>query len=68
MICLKVREVAAERKISLSKLARRADMDVSHLRRIYRNPCTSNITLETLNRLANALEVTPGDLIEYTPD
>ena len=68
MICLKVKEVAASKQISLSRLSRRADLDVTHLRRIYQHPCSANITLETLNKLAWALGVTPCDLMDYTPD
>jgi len=68
MICLKIKEMAAEKRVSLSKLSRRADVDPSHLRKMYRAPCSVNITLETLNRLAWALGCDACELIEYTAD
>jgi DNA-binding Xre family transcriptional regulator len=63
-IYIKIREYARERKLSQSKLSRRADMDIRAVQRLYRNPY-ANITLETLEKLAVALEVLPNDLIEY---
>jgi DNA-binding Xre family transcriptional regulator len=67
VIRLRVKEVAEERGVSQGKLARKADISVTSLRPILRDP-QSNITLETLNKLANALGVDARDLIEYTPD
>lgn len=67
MIKLRVREVAKSKGVSQGKLARKADLDVSSLRPILNDPET-NITLITLNKLANALQVDARDLIEYTPD
>ena len=67
MIRLKVKEVATSKGLSQSKLSRWADVDIATVRRMFRDPGT-NITLETLNRLANALGVNPCELIEYTPD
>ena len=68
MIRLKVKEVARSKGLSQSKLSRWADIDLSTVRRIFQKPEETNITLETLNRLANALGVNPCELIEYTPD
>jgi DNA-binding Xre family transcriptional regulator len=68
MIRLKVKEVAKSRGLSQSKLSRWADVDISTIRRLFREPGGTNITLETLNRLAGALGVDPCQLIEYTPD
>ena len=67
MIRLKVKEVATAKGLSQSKLSRWADVDIATVRRIFRDPAI-NITLETLNRLANALGVDPCELMEYTPD
>jgi DNA-binding Xre family transcriptional regulator len=68
MIRLRVKEVAQEKGMSQSKLSRRSDVDLTTLRRIYQMPEKANITLETLNRLAYALNCQPGDLMEYTRD
>lgn len=68
MIRLKVKEIATSKGLSQSKLSRWADVDIATVRRIFRDPEGTNITLETLNRLANALGVNPCELMEYTPD
>ena len=67
MIRLKIKEVAAEKKISQGKLSRIADVDIKTVRSILRDPSKS-ITTEILNRLAGALEVDARELIDYTPD
>jgi DNA-binding Xre family transcriptional regulator len=56
MIRLRVKEVANARQMSQGKLARRADIDIKTLQKIYRNP-TSIVTTETLAKLAEALGV-----------
>jgi DNA-binding Xre family transcriptional regulator len=56
MIRLKVKEVAAQKKISQGKLARLADMDTKTLKRIYRDPM-AEINMSTLDKLATALNV-----------
>lgn len=67
MIRLRVKEVASEKGVSQSRLARKADLALTSVRPILNNPHT-NITLETLNKLANALGVSPCELISYEPD
>jgi DNA-binding Xre family transcriptional regulator len=67
MIRLRVKEVAAAKGISQGKLQRQSDMDMKTIRKIYRNPLTI-ITTETLDKLAKALGVAPGELIEQVPD
>lgn len=66
LIILRVREVAQAKGISQSKLARRADIDVKTVRRIFRNP-TEIITTETLDKLATALQVDLSELIKHVP-
>lgn len=66
MIRLKVKEVAAQKKISQGKLARLADMDTKTLKRIYRDP-TAEINMSTLDKLAIALNVDASLLIESDP-
>jgi len=68
MIRLRVKEVAEQKDMSQARLSRRADVDIKTLRKIYREPEKANVTLDTLNRLAYALKVTPSDLIEYEAD
>ena len=67
MIRLRVKEVAQEKGISQGRLSRKSDIDPKILRDIFHNP-ERNITMDTLNRLARALQVDARDLIEYIPD
>jgi DNA-binding Xre family transcriptional regulator len=67
MIRLRVKEVAKEKGIGQGKLQRMADMDIKTIRKMYRNPYTI-ITTETLDKLARALGVPPGELIEQVED
>lgn len=67
MIRLKIREIAAEKKISMRKLSKSADIAYNTLRTIYRDPYRQ-ITTGTLDRLAKALGVDASELIESVPD
>jgi DNA-binding Xre family transcriptional regulator len=67
MIRLKVKEVAAEKKMSMRKLAATADIAYNTLRTIYRDPYRQ-VTTGTLDRLAQALGVDASALIESIPD
>jgi DNA-binding Xre family transcriptional regulator len=63
MIRLRVKEMAQEKGIGQGKLQRKADMDIKTIRKILRNPFTI-VTTETLDKLAQALECDPRELIE----
>lgn len=63
---IKLRELAKERNIGQHRIAKKADIDLSIVQRIYRDPY-ANITLITLEKLARALEVEPGELLELDP-
>jgi DNA-binding Xre family transcriptional regulator len=67
MIRLRVKELAERQGLNISQLARKADVDRRTLTRIYRNP-TQEISTHVLAKLANALNVSPGDLLEVIPD
>jgi DNA-binding Xre family transcriptional regulator len=66
MVRLKVKEVAAVRKISQRKLSIRSEVDIKTVQKIYRNP-TSIVTTETLDKLARVLNVDVSLLIESDP-
>ena len=68
MIRLKVKEVAKQKGISQGKLSRLADVDLTTLQRIYKNPTAANVTVFTLGKLARALGVDVSELIESVPD
>ncbi len=65
-IRIKLREIAKQHHIGQSRIARKVDMDLSVVQRIYRDPY-ANITLATLEKLARALDVEPGELLELDP-
>ena len=67
MIRLKVKEIAEAKGLNMAQLARKADVDVRTVRRIYRQP-TSEISTAVLDKLATALDVKPSDLIDQTPN
>jgi len=67
MIRLKVKEIAEARGLNMAQLARKADIDIRTVRRIYRDP-TGEISTTVLDKLAIALNVDPSALIEHTSD
>lgn len=64
---LRVKEVAREKGMSMTRLHTRSEVAYNTIRRIFRDPYVE-ITTTTLNRLANALDVPPTDLLENVPD
>jgi DNA-binding Xre family transcriptional regulator len=67
MLRLRVREVAQEKGISMSKLSRIADVNYKTIQTIWRDPYHGLNTI-TLNKIAQALEVPTSELIEDVPD
>ncbi len=59
----KIKTFMEEKKLSQNALARRADMDVKTLQRLFKEP-TAEFSSLTLGKLAKALELPPGELIE----
>jgi DNA-binding Xre family transcriptional regulator len=64
---LRVKEVAKEKGISMGKLQRNADVAYNTVKRMFKDPYYITTT-ETLGKLARALGVSPGELIEEIPD
>jgi len=63
---LKIREIAEARGISIRKLYFLSEVDEQVIRRIWRDPHTT-LNIETLDRLARALNVDIRLLIESDP-
>jgi len=59
----KMKEYAAQQGLSQNALARRADMDVKTIQRMYKDP-TAEFSSITLGKLAKALGVPSSELIE----
>ncbi len=64
---LRVKEIAVEKKVSMTRLHIRSEVAYTTIRKIFRDPYT-DITLTTLNKLAQALNVSTRDLIEDVPE
>jgi transcriptional regulator with XRE-family HTH domain len=67
MYWLKIKEVAQQKNISQRQLFLKSDVDIRTVRRVFKDD-TANITVETLARLAQVLNVDVSELIESTPD
>jgi len=63
----KIKEYATQQGLSQNALARRADMDVKTIQRMYKNP-TAEFSSLTLEKLAKALGVSSSELIEDIED
>lgn len=63
MARLKIKEIAESQGLNASQLARRADMSLPPIYRIWNDP-HATITTATLTRLAKALGVSIHDLID----
>lgn len=67
VVRLRVKEIAKEKGISMGKLQRDADVAYNTVKRIFKDPFYVTTT-ETLGKLAKALGVSPGELIEEVPN
>lgn len=64
---LRVKEIAAQKGLSMGKLERLADLSHPTVRDIFRDPY-KEVTSTTLAKLATALGVSVSDLLEEVPD
>jgi len=64
---LRVKEVAREQGVSMTKLHIKSEVAYSIVRRLFRDPF-AEVTTTTINRLANALGIPPSQLIEDAAD
>lgn len=67
MMRLRVKELAEERGVSLSKLSRIADVSYKTVQAMWRDPY-HGFNTKTLERIAKALQVPLSDLFEEVPD
>ena len=67
MILCNLPVLLAERRLRVADLVRMSDISKSTLHRIY-NDQTTRIEFDTLSKLCEVLEVTPGDILKYVPD
>ena len=67
MIRLRVKEIAQQKSISMTRLSRLADTNYKTIKAIFDDPYRE-VTTTTLNKIAKALGVSVSDLIEEIPD
>lgn len=70
MIRLKIRAIAESKGISQTRFGHLTLLDDDRVRRIWRygDSAHINLTLQVLDRIAQALEVDVSELIESVPD
>jgi DNA-binding Xre family transcriptional regulator len=64
MYRLKVKEVAEAKGISMRKLFMRSEVDIQIVRRVFRTPYNTGLTLATLDKFAKVLGVNINELVE----
>ena len=67
MIIFNIDVMLARRKMSVTELSRRVGITMANIS-ILKNGKARAVRVETLNRLCEALDCQPGDLLEYRPD
>jgi len=67
MIRVRIKEIAQEKGISMTKLSFRSETSYNTIKALYRNPYRTVINMPMLERIAHVLEVSPLDLLEYIP-
>ena len=68
MVRLRLKEILEEKQISMGKLSRLSDVSYSTISRMRNNDPNYSPTLNILERLAKALNVSISDLYCETPD
>lgn len=66
MLRLRVKEVAQAKKMSMNKLSQLSQVSYHVVQDIYRNPLRI-VSTDTINRLAEALDVPATELLEDVP-
>jgi len=64
---LRVKEVASTKGISLTKLSQRSEVAYNTVRRMWHDPSV-DVSIYTLQRLADVLQVNVSELLESVPD
>jgi putative transcriptional regulator len=67
MITNKLSEILGRKRIMQTELSRLSRISYTTVKKIYKDK-TKGIDFDTLNKLCNALECTPNDILEFIPD
>jgi len=66
MIVNRLSRLLGERRMNLSELQRQTGLSYVTLHGLYHGRST-RVDLETLDKICRALDVQPGDILEYAP-
>ncbi len=64
---LRIKEIAEEKGMSMTKLSHRSEVAYNTVRKLFRDPY-AEVTVTTLRRIADVLGVSVKDLLEDVPD
>ena len=64
---LRIKEIAEEKGMSMTKLSHRSEVAYNTVRKLFRDPY-AEVTVTTLRRIADVLGVSVKDLLEDIPD
>ncbi|MCF0130165.1 MAG: helix-turn-helix transcriptional regulator [Pseudobutyrivibrio sp.] len=67
MIVFNIDVMLAKRKMSVTELSEKLEITMANVS-ILKNGKAKAVKVETLDKLCQILECTPGDLLEYRPD
>ena len=67
MIVIRIDVMLAKRKMSVTELADQVGITIANLS-ILKNGRAKAVKLDTLNKICQALQCQPGDLLEYVED
>ena len=67
MIIINVDVMLAKRKMSVTELSQRVGITMANIS-ILKNGRAKAVKIETLNKICEALQCQPGDILEWRPD
>ena len=67
MIVNRLSRILGERRMSIAELQRRTGLSYVTLHHLYSDR-SERVDFKTLDRICGALDVQPGDILEYRPD
>lgn len=67
MIVINIDVMLAKRKMSVTELSERVGITIANMS-VLKNGKAKAIRIETLEKICEALDCQPGDILEYKPD
>ena len=67
MIIINIDVMLAKRKMSVTELSQRVGITMANIS-ILKNGRAKAVKIETLNKICEALQCHPGDILEWRPD